>query len=143
MNGPWWLALAAGLFACGPHPPPNDGMTDTGTSAVSTMVEPSSRLDHPQPDMLPPLDCNARPEVAPDTFCDYIWNGFDPGIVYACLDGADPEPCPDASAPEILTTLESCFQCWIIDTVGTCGPDPTRADACCYWARGYLYCPTG
>ncbi|MCY1011961.1 hypothetical protein OV079_41745 [Nannocystis pusilla] len=111
------------------------GATDDSGSAAS--VDPTiGKLDlTPPPDEPPPPSppaCDPPPEVPADAHCEVLehrsWQ-----FIYACLEGADPDACPDAAAATVLDLLNDCSRCAGLGGEAMCGPDPRRQDACCYW----------
>lgn len=156
------------IAACGPRPP-DDGATAGDTSSATTStgpalttgpatstgptddsgaasVEPTiGKLDlPPERDMSPPPSppaCDPPPEVPADAHCEVLehrtWQ-----FIYGCLEGADPEACPDAAAATVLDRLNGCSLCVGVVGDAMCGPDPRRQDACCYWGFDVTHaCP--
>ncbi|MFZ6185692.1 hypothetical protein [Nannocystis pusilla] len=110
------------------------GPTDDGGAAS---VDPTiDKLDlPPERDMSPPPPlpaCDPPPDVPADAHCEVLehrsWQ-----FIYACLEGADPDACPDAAATTVLDLLNDCSLCAGLGGEAMCGPDPRRQDACCYW----------
>ncbi|WAS93222.1 hypothetical protein [Nannocystis punicea] len=160
------------IAACGPQLPDEGATTgDTSTGATTTSssttttspttttglstgdsgsdsaasVDPPLKFDLPPlpPDVPPPTPpaCDPPPDVSPDVHCEVVphrpWD-----FMYACLEGADPDACPDAEAATVLDLLNDCSLCTGVGGDAMCGPDPRREDACCYWSFGLIhFCP--
>jgi hypothetical protein len=160
------------LAACGPQLPDDGttagdagtGTTTTGTTTTTSpttttssstgvtddssaaSVDPPLKLDLPplKLDMSPPPRppaCDPPPDVSPDEHCEALPHGsWD--FMYDCLEGLDPEACPDAASATVLDLLKDCSLCTYVSGDAMCGPDPRREDACCYWGFGLVsVCP--
>ncbi len=140
--------VACGLACRGPDvldPNATLGETTGTTDATSTPTsDPTGgeKFDVPPPTPPPPLDCSEPPEVADGETCgvrllNWPWDGLGSGwyaFIYACTDDK-PDACPDPDSPEVELRLLQCHSCYARKLLPpVCGPDPARADACCYWA---------
>ncbi|PCC70182.1 hypothetical protein SAMN02745121_03497 [Nannocystis exedens] len=116
-------------------PAPTTGTTDDSGDAAS--VDPTiGKLDlPPSPDEPPPPPaCDPLPDVPPEAHCEILQHDRGWKFFYACLEGADPDACPDATAAAVVDLLDDCSLCESVGGDAMCGPDPRRQDACCYWS---------
>ncbi|MFY0538134.1 hypothetical protein [Nannocystis pusilla] len=89
----------------------------------------------------PAARLRSAPDVPADAHCEVLEHRSSQ-FIYACLEGADPEACPDAAAATVLDLLNGCSLCVGVVGDAMCGPDPRRLDACCYWSFDLTYaCP--
>lgn len=121
-----------------------DDTTSTTDSTSEAATDPTGgeKFDIPPPTPPPPLACGDSPAIPDGALCsgrllDWPWDSVGAGwyeFLYACTDDA-PDVCP---APDSLKVESRLLQCHACDArkllPPVCGPDPARADACCYWA---------
>lgn len=123
----------------------SSGATDDSGSAAS--VDPTiDKLDLPPPPderpPPPPPACDPPPDVPPEAHCEVLQHDRGWDFFYACLEGADPLACPDATAAAVMDRLNDCSLCEAVSGDAMCGPDPSHPEACCYWGFGLVSrCP--
>jgi hypothetical protein len=92
-----------------------------------------------QPDVhvreeVPELDCNAPPPITTDGACA-TQEHPEYGHVYWCVEIGVDGQCPSETDPVVEQAFSTCSPGWCLAGREWCGPDPARADACCFWTN--------